>query len=67
MTKVKIVEDKCIGCGACVSINDEVFEFNDQGLVNVKTEFNYDGSNDTVKEEVAMAIDSCPTSAIEKQ
>ena len=30
--KVKVNEDKCIGCGSCVSITDsKIFDFNDEG------------------------------------
>ena len=33
--KVKVNKDKCIGCGQCVSICDEVFNFGDDGLAEV--------------------------------
>ena len=53
---VKVDETKCIGCGACVSIAPENFDFNDAGLSHVIK----DESNETVKE----AIDACPVGAI---
>ncbi|MBQ6477520.1 MAG: ferredoxin [Bacilli bacterium] len=59
--KVKINEDSCIGCGACQSICENVFEINDEGLSSVKVE---EVSEDDVQ-SVRDAADSCPTSAIE--
>ena len=32
---LKINQDKCIGCGQCVSICEDVFNFNDDGLAEV--------------------------------
>lgn len=59
--KVK-VNDSCIGCGACLSIADDVFEMNDEGLSSVKVDEVPEGSVDSVKE----AMESCPTGAIEE-
>ena len=59
--KVK-VNDSCIGCGACMSIADDVFEMNDEGLSSVKVSEVPEGSVDNVKE----AMESCPTGAIEE-
>lgn len=59
--KVKINEDSCIGCGACQSICENVFELNDEGLSSVKVE--EVGEED--QQSVRDASDSCPTSAIE--
>ncbi len=53
---VKVDETKCIGCGACVSIAPENFDFNEAGLSQVIK----DETNETVKE----AIDACPVGAI---
>ena len=58
--KVKVNEDSCIGCGACQSICENVFEINDEGLSSVKVE---KVSEDDVQ-SVRDAADSCPTSAI---
>ena len=60
--KVKI-NDRCIGCGSCVAITDqEIFDFNDDGLAYAKVE--YISKED--KEIVEDAINGCPTGAIEK-
>ena len=59
--KVK-VNDSCIGCGACLSIADDVFEMNDEGLSSVKVDEVPEGSVDSVKE----AMENCPTGAIEE-
>ena len=32
---LKVNQDKCIGCGQCVSICEDVFNFNDDGLAEV--------------------------------
>jgi len=65
--KVVVNKDVCIGCGACQTIADGVFEIGDDGLAQVTEEFkNKEIPND--KEEVVQdAMDSCPTGAIEEQ
>lgn len=60
--KVKVNQEACIGCGACVAIADEVFDINDNGLSEVKV----DAVVEENKEKVQEAIDSCPTAAIEE-
>ncbi len=60
MKQLKVDTNKCIGCGACVAIDNEHFEFNDEGKSSVKSQENID----TI--EVDNAIDSCPTGAISK-
>ena len=56
--KKLIVKDGCIGCGACVAIDSEHFDFNDEGLSNVI-------SNENIEtDEVKNAIASCPVSVI---
>ena len=61
MKKVVINKDKCLGCGMCVGIESDVFDFDDDGLAKV----NNDNINDDNKENVNNAIDSCPAAAIE--
>ncbi len=61
--KVKVNQDACIGCGACVAICDEVFEINDEGLSSVKVDTVSDNSKDSAIE----AMESCPTGAIEEE
>ena len=61
--KVKIDENKCIGCGSCVSLTDsKIFDFNDDGLAQVIV----DKIEDNDKEVVENAINYCPTAAIEE-
>ena len=57
MSSVKVSEDKCIGCGACVAIAPNNFDFNEDGLSTV--------INDTVTEETMNAVEACPVFAIE--
>ena len=58
--KAKIIENLCIGCGACAALVPDEFDINDQGVA-----YNL---NSTVKKEneelVEEAKDNCPTSAI---
>ena len=61
--KVKINEEKCIGCGSCVSLTDgNIFDFNDDGLAYAKEENIGDKDKDIVND----AINYCPTAAIEE-
>ena len=59
---LKVNQDKCIGCGQCVSICEDVFNLNDDGLAEV--------IETPVKEEhiedATTAKESCPTEAIEE-
>lgn len=59
MKKINVSEEKCIGCGACVAIDSEHFEFNDEGKSSVITNENLESEN------LVNAIESCPTSAIQ--
>lgn len=56
--KLKVNEEQCIGCGACVAIDAEHFDFNDNGLSSVIKNENLDSSN------LKSAMESCPTGAI---
>ncbi|NLC48115.1 MAG: ferredoxin [Tenericutes bacterium] len=60
MEKLKVDQSTCIGCGLCVSLNDEYFEFNDEGLSIPKKE-NVDEKD---KKELLNIVDSCPVGAI---
>ncbi|HIG94909.1 MAG TPA: ferredoxin [Nanoarchaeota archaeon] len=55
---IKVDKGKCIGCGLCANICDEVFEMGDDGKSHVKAQKNLP----CVKE----AISSCPVGAISK-
>lgn len=61
--KLKVNKNKCIGCGQCVSICEDVFNFDDDNLAEVietpVKEEHYEDAN-TAKE-------SCPTGAIEEE
>ena len=56
------VNEKCIGCGSCVAITEnQIFDFNDEGLANcVMKEIEDDN-----KELAKTAAENCPTGAIE--
>ena len=60
---VKVNKEKCLGCGMCVGINSDVFEFDDDGLAKADN----DKINDENKNEVEEAVNSCPVGAIEKE
>ena len=55
--KVKVLQDKCIGCGACVAIAGENFDFDENGLSTV--------INGEVTEKTIEAKEACPVYAIE--
>lgn len=59
--KVKIIEEACIGCGACEATVSDVFELNDNGIAYVKS----DNINDDNKDDISDAANACPTGAIE--
>ena len=50
--KVKVNRDNCIGCGACVAIAPNTFDFNEDGLSTV--------INDELTNEVKEAEEACP-------
>lgn len=58
--KVKVNQDKCFGCGACVGLVNEVFDFNDEGLAHVVV----DKVPQNKEKEVIDAIKNCPAEAI---
>ena len=60
MKKVTVVQDLCIGCGACTGIAADVFSFDDDGKV-VAGEV-------APESEAAVddAIAGCPVQAIEE-
>lgn len=61
--KVNVKEEKCIGCGSCVSLTDgNIFDFNDEGLAFVCKE----PTTDEEIESTKNAINYCPTEAIEE-
>lgn len=56
MKKVILDQEKCIGCGACVAISPENFDF-DEGISKL--------INDEVSENTIEASEMCPVMAIE--
>ncbi len=58
MKKIEVLTDDCIGCGACVGIDPEHFEFNIDGYSIVKSEENLDS------EALIDAIEACPIGII---
>ena len=61
--KVKVNQDKCIGCGNCVALSDnQLFDFDDNGLAKcILDEIPKD-----LEETANDAINQCPTEAIEE-
>lgn len=60
--KVVVNRDNCIGCGACESIEPSVFQLDDEGISVVLEENVENADTDNIND----AVESCPTSAIEK-
>ena len=58
MKKLVVNGDACISCGACVSIDPDHFDFNENMVSHAISQENLEA------ESVQTAIDSCPTSAI---
>ncbi len=58
MKEIKVSKDICIGCGACIAIDNEHFDFDDDGKSDVISQENIES------EELTNAIESCPVSAI---
>ena len=59
--KFKVDKDVCIGCGACASICDEVFEIKDDGYAEASDK---EITDEEVKENAISAMEGCPTNAI---
>ena len=53
---IKVNQELCIGCGACVSLCPDVFKMNDAGKVEVLNEENTECAKN--------AAGSCPVQAI---
>ena len=60
---LKVDKYKCISCGQCVSINDNVFEFDDDNQAKVIQNPVSDKNLDDAK----AAVEACPTGAIEEE
>lgn len=62
--KFKVDSDACIGCGACVSICEEVFDFSSDGYAVAKDE---EVKDEEIIENATCAMENCPTDAISKE
>ena len=60
--KVRVNQDSCIGCGACVAVAEDLFEIQDSGLSHEKKQEVPVEKEETVQE----AMNVCPTGAIEE-
>ena len=56
MAKIEVDKNLCIGCGSCVAIAENTFEFGEDGLAQPKEQ--------EISEEVRDAAEACPTDAI---
>ena len=58
--KANVLDNMCIGCGACVALVPEEFDFSDEGFATAINEEVKDENHDLVLE----AKENCPTGAI---
>ena len=58
MKKLVVNQDACISCGACVSIDSQHFDWNENGQSHAISQENLDAAS------VTNAIEACPTGAI---
>ena len=58
MKQIEVVKERCIGCGACIAIDEEHFAFDEEGKSSVISNENLESGN------LVNAIESCPTCAI---
>ncbi len=59
MKKIKVEQEKCIGCGLCQTLCPEVFEII-EGKSQVKDDADFNKNKDCAEQ----AAQSCPTEAI---
>ena len=58
--KAKVIDNLCIGCGACAALVPDEFDINENGVAYAIN----DEVNKENEELVNVAKDNCPTSAI---
>lgn len=58
MKKIVLKSESCIGCGACIGIDSEHFEFSDDGFSIIKSQENLESTS------LQDAIDACPVAII---
>jgi ferredoxin len=61
MVRVEVDQDLCIGCGTCVDLCPEIFEWSEQ---EEKARAAGDEVPDGLKDACQEATESCPTDAI---
>ena len=61
MKKIEINKDICLGCGACCGIDEEHFEFGEDGFPEAKTNENLESP------DLISAIEACAVGAITKK
>jgi len=73
MSKIIVDPVKCIGCGLCVSVAEEIFRMNDQGKSEVLPEAEKAadcascGCCGGLEEKAKEAIEACPVQAITEE
>lgn len=58
--KLKVLNDVCIGCGACQAICPDCFEINDDGIAEAIVK----EIPEELTEDATDALEGCPVSAI---
>ena len=58
--KIKVNQEACIGCGACVATAEDLFDFNEDGLSKAKVET----VPEDKKAQAEEVVNTCPTGAI---
>ena len=58
MKKIIVNDETCIGCGACIAIDSEHFDFDNDGRSCVISNENLNS------DDLSNAIESCPVAAI---
>lgn len=66
MERLRVDQDLCIGCGSCVNICDEIFDFSEEGITAIANEEKniLKNLNPEMKDCALDALDACPVSAI---
>lgn len=71
MIKVKIIEERCIGCGGCIALAPKIFEYSEEAIAQIKNEFRIENKRnfglipDKFVENIKQIVKLCPTYAIE--
>lgn len=58
--KVKVDQDLCISCGACVDVCPEIFQWDDEEKAHAVT----DEVPSEYEDQAHEAVEGCPTNAI---